>query len=1234
MDAHQERAVNGAWHFLIDRGGTFTDIIARAPDGTLRTLKILSEAPGLYSDAAIEGIRRLLGLAAHMPLPRHLIGSVRMGTTVATNALLQRRGTATLLLITAGFADALRIAYQNRPELFARRIVLPPMLYRQVAEVTERLSAQGEVLRALDEAAAQTALRRAWQDGLRSVAIVLMHGYRYPQHELRLKELAYQAGFTQVSASHEVSPLPKLVGRGDTTVADACLSPVVRHYAGQLAAALGVTDTADGRLLLMQSSGGLADWRALHGRNAILSGPAGGIVGMARTAQQAGFTRVIGFDMGGTSTDVSHFAGEYERTTETVVAGVRIRAPMMHIHTVAAGGGSVCSADGARLRVGPASAGAHPGPACYRRGGPLTVTDCNLLLGRLQPAFFPRVFGPAGHSPLNASAAAERLAALTAHLRNAGAADLTADDAAAGCLRVAVASMANAIKRISVERGHDVTTYALACFGGAGGQHACAVADALGMRRILIHRHASLLSALGMGLAQLRAIHETAIEAPLSASLMPRLEGVLVELERRARRELEEQGALPQTLRTGRRLQLRYAGADAVLTLKFDNSSALIQAFAQAHRAEFGFEVDAAHPVLVAAAVVEVHGSTAHGGLFETAAIASTAAPAPAAAASAHPMSHERVWFEGARHATPLYDRGRLLRGQCVAGPALILDPDSTTVVEPGWTACVDALLNLVLERASIPARASAPGTRADPVLLEIFNGLFMAVAEQMGVALQNTARSVNIRERLDFSCAVFDGDGALIANAPHMPVHLGSMGESVRVVIAARAAARDGRGVLPGDAYMLNAPWRGGTHLPDITVIMPVFLPGAASPAAWVAARGHHADIGGITPGSMPPLSRSIEEEGVLIDNFLLVDAGRLRSAETLQLLASGRWPARNPRQNLADLQAQVAACARGAAELRALYASHGAATVQVYMEHVLDYAAEAVRRVLDVLHDGSFGYELDNGALIRVTIRVNRAQRSAVIDFGGTSPQLADNFNAPPAICRAAVLYVFRTLVAADIPLNDGCLRPLTLVIPAGSMLSPQAPAAVVAGNVETSQAVIDALYGALGVMAAACGTMSNLTFGDGEHQYYETIAGGSGAGPDYDGASAVQTHATNSLLTDPEILEARFPVLLDSFRIRRGSGGSGAHRGGDGSVRRLRFRAPMTAAILSNRRRVAPFGIDGGGPGATGRNALERADGTVEELPSTAVRAVVPGDVFVVETPGGGGYGESTDATPSGT
>ena len=1207
--------MNGRWQFWIDRGGTFTDIVGRKPDGALVTLKLLSENPERYSDAAVQGIRELLGSGAG-PIPPGEIDVVRMGTTVATNALLERKGDRTVLAITRGFADALRIGYQHRPKLFVRHIELPSMLYEQVVEIDERIGAHGDVVRPLDLQQAERDLRAAFDRGIRSCAIALLHGYRYHQHELQLAALARNIGFTQVSVSHQVSPLMKLVARGDTTVVDAYLSPVLRRYVSQVAAQLpGV------KLQFMQSSGGLADAQQFHGKDAILSGPAGGIVGAARTAQQAGIHKIISFDMGGTSTDVAHFAGEYERAFDAEVAGVRLRAPLMQIHTVAAGGGSICQFDGVRLRVGPESAGANPGPASYRRGGPLTVTDCNVLLGRIQPDFFPAVFGEAGDASLDADVVAEQFRTLAADIERATGVPQTPQGVAAGCIRIAVENMANAIKKISVQRGHDVTEYTLSCFGGAAGQHACLVADALGMQTVFMHPLAGVLSAYGIGLADVTVMKQRAVESVLDDRTLADLATPFAVLVSEARDALLAQGVSSADISIERRVALKYEGTDSTLQLAVAADAAtLTAAFLEQYRVRYGFLMPERKLVIESISAEAV--GTTNGGMedcrsgFSPTTAQSRAEARPTARSTA---SIERpVFFADEWHDTPFVDREALQPQEAIAGPAIIRERNTTTVIEPGWRAEVTALNHLILRRVQPLQRASAIGTRVDPVLLEVFNNLFMSIAEQMGVTLANTATSVNIKERLDFSCALFDEQGNLIANAPHMPVHLGSMGESVQEIMRRR-----GDTMRPGDVYVLNAPYAGGTHLPDVTVVMPVFLSGAV-PSFYVAARGHHADIGGITPGSMPSHSAHIDEEGVLLDNVQLVAKGIFLEAELRALLSSGKYPARSVEQNLADLRAQVAACQKGAAELAAMVEHFGLQVVQAYMQHVQDNAEEAVRRVIDALTDGDFEYAMDNGARVRVSIRIDKQARSARIDFSGTSAQQANNFNAPVSVTRAAVLYVFRTLVNDEIPMNAGCLKPLEVFVPDGSMLKPQYPAAVVAGNVETSQVVTDCLYGALGVLAASQGTMNNFTFGDGAHQYYETIAGGSGAGPDFDGTSAVQTHMTNSRLTDPEVLEWRFPVRLEDFRIRRGSGGAGRHRGGDGSERRVRFLTPMTAVLLANHRVVAPFGLSGGHPGATGRNWIERVDGSVEQFGATHSAEVNAGDVFVIQTPGGGGFG----------
>jgi 5-oxoprolinase (ATP-hydrolysing) len=1201
--------MHSGWQFWVDRGGTFTDVVGRAPDGSIRIHKLLSENPEQYRDAAIQGIRDLLGLAKGEPLPDTAVDAVKMGTTVATNALLERKGTPTVLAITAGLGDALRIAYQNRPDIFARQIVLPDQLYTSTIEIEERLRADGTVEQPLDRERARADLEAAFAAGFRAVAIVLMHGYRYHQHELAVAEIATEVGFTQVSVSHRVSPLMKIVGRGDTTVVDAYLSPILRQYVDRVAA-----ETGDVRLMFMQSNGGLVDARLFQGKDAILSGPAGGIVGAAKTAALAGLERIVGFDMGGTSTDVTHYAGAFERAFDTEVAGVRIRAPMMKIHTVAAGGGSIISFDGQRFRVGPESAGANPGPACYRRGGPLAVTDANLMVGKLLPDFFPHVFGPSADRPLDAEVVRAAFGALAHEVTKSTGIERSPEELAHGCLAIANDNMANAIKEISVQRGIDVTHYALCCFGGAGSQHACQVADLLGIGRVFIHPYASVLSAYGMGLADVRVLRQQAIERPLDEAVTAELEAAVTALGTEAKAELRTQDVPDDRIAIEARVHVRYTGTDTSLEVPIADAAALRAAFEAEHRSRYGFIVEG-RGLVVEAITVEGIGTMEE--VVEPEA-APDDRPTPLEPVLTTPIFTTRAPHQPAeRVEAAVFTREALRPGDRVAGPALICGATTTVVVEPGWALEVTPRDHLLLDRVEPLARQVAVGTHCDPILLEIFNNLFMTIAEQMGVTLQSTAYSVNVKERLDFSCAVFAADGALVANAPHMPVHLGSMGQSVRTIIALN---RDR--LRRGDVWALNNPYNGGTHLPDITVVMPVFE--ADELVFFTAARAHHADVGGITPGSMPPDSTHIDQEGVMFDNFLLVERGQLREAALLEVLRAGAWPVRNETQNVADIQAQVASCQRGANELAKMVGQFGLATVRAYMGHVQDNAEESVRRVLDVLQDGEFTYAHDAGPVVKVRISIDKAARRAKVDFTGTSAQQPWNFNAPAAVTRAAVLYVFRTLVDDDIPMNEGCLKPIDIVLPEGSIVSCRYPAAVCAGNVETSQWVTDTLYGALGVLAAAQGTMNNFTFGNATHQYYETICGGSGAGPGFDGTAGVHTHMTNSRLTDPEVLEWRYPVLLESHRINRGSGGKGRHKGGDGTIRRLRFLEPMQAALVSNRRKVPPFGLHGGEPGIRGDQWIERANGSREPLEGRCRAEVGSGDVFGVQTPSGGGYG----------
>ena len=1225
------------WQFWIDRGGTFTDIVARQPDGALVTTKLLSENIQAYPDAAIAGIRKLMGVVDGAPIPVEQIEAVKMGTTVATNALLERKGAKTALAITKGFGDQLRIAYQNRPRIFDMDIRLPELLYSKVIEVDERIGAHGEMIAPLDEAATRLALEDAWQRGYRAVAVVLMHGYRFRQHEARVAAIARETGFTQVSVSSEVSPVMKIVSRGDTTVVDAYLSPILRRYVEQVA-----TELPDTRLYFMQSNGGLTDATRFQGKDAILSGPAGGIIGMTQTALAAGFKKVIGFDMGGTSTDVSHFAGELEREFETQVAGVRMRAPMMAIHTIAAGGGSILHFDAmgntARFRVGPDSAGANPGPACYRRGGPLTVTDCNVMLGKIQPAWFPTVFGSTGDAALDPDIVRREFDALAIEVAMATGKPQSGSQVAEGFLQIAVANMANAIKRISVERGHDVTEYTLQCFGGAGGQHACLVADQLGMSTVYIHALAGVLSAYGMGLADIVAMREEAAELPLGGENMAAITAQLTALAADARAEVAAQGFAPGDISVAQRLHLKYSGTDSAIPIEFADPRSMQAAFEAAYRTRFSFLMQG-RSLIVEAVSVEATGhppgvaASAAGGIAGGIAgvitgvvtgLATTEPQALGAFAAIVPVAKAPMTCEGETRLADIYQRSSMTSGQRVDGPAIVVDDNATTVIEPGWRAELtpqrDLVLRRVVPRPNQFVAGDSTSAKADPVMLEVFNNLFMSIAEQMGTRLQQTAYSVNIKERLDFSCALFDADANLIANAPHMPVHLGSMGESISTVYRKNL----GR-IKPGDVYVLNDPYNGGTHLPDVTVVTPVFLDNADPvPRFFVGSRGHHADIGGITPGSMPPFSKTIDDEGVLLDNVKLVDGGKFLEAEMRELLSAARHPARNIDQNIADMRAQIAANEKGVQELKQMVAHFGLATVSAYMRHVQDNAEECVRQAIGKLRDGQFAYAMDNGAVIAVKVTIGADKRSATIDFTGTSAQLDSNFNAPSAVVCAAVLYVFRMLVDRDIPLNAGCLKPLTIIIPEGSMLKPSSPAATVAGNVETSQCITDALIGALGVMAASGGTMNNFTFGNGRYQYYETVSGGTGAGPGFNGCDAVQAHMTNSRLTDPEVLELRYPVVVVSHSIRHDSGGAGAFHGGNGAVRKIRFLEPMTAAILAGHRLVPPFGMAGGMPGVCGANWVEHADGSRTTLSYSDQVDVSVGDTFVLETPGGGGFG----------
>ena len=1216
------------WQFWIDRGGTFTDIVAKGDDGTILTQKLLSENPDHYQDAAIQGIRDILGLTPDQPLPSHKIQAVKMGTTVATNALLEHKGERVVLLITKGFRDALRIGYQNRPDIFAREIILPEMIYEQVIEIEERINANGENVTPLNVEQVKQDLKTAYDQGIRSCAIVLMHGYRYSHHEKQIAEIAQQLNFTQISVSHQVAPLMKLVSRGDTTVVDAYLSPILRRYVEQVASQLNLSNHNTTQLLFMQSNGGLVDAKHFQGKDSILSGPAGGIVGAVKTSQIAGYDQIISFDMGGTSTDVAHYAGEYERNLETEIAGVRLKTPMMAIHTVAAGGGSIVEFDGSRYRVGPASAGAYPGPAAYGNGGPLTITDCNVKVGKLQPQFFPHVFGKNQDEPLNVETVEAKFQELTAKIGD----NRPPEAVASGFLAIAVEKMANAIKKISLEKGYDVSQYTLCCFGGAGGQHACLIADALGMKRVLIHPYAGVLSAYGIGLADIRVLREQTVETKLTSDLD--LDSIFSPLIADAQQELSQQvnsssptipfsktnaplnkgGWGDRNITTQQKVHLKYEGTDSPLLVNYDSREAMEQEFQTLHQQRYGFVMEG-KPLVVDAVSVEL--------IYQTETLTEKTIPRQRETPP-QPITTVSVYLGDKWRDTPVYQREDLQPQDIISSPAIIIEPTGTNIIELGWEATVNNHGHLILtKQAEVESLTVQPTAteKPDPVLLEIFNNLFRSIAEQMGTTLQNTSYSVNIKERLDFSCAIFDQNGQLVANAPHIPVHLGSMSESVGSLIKAQQG-----NLKRGDVYVLNNPYNGGTHLPDITVITPVFTDNSLSPLFYVASRGHHADIGGITPGSMPPHSTSIEEEGVLLDNFLLVEDGQFQEDSLLEKLTTGKYPVRNVTQNIADLQAQIAANEKGVQELLRMVEQFSLETVQAYMFHVQNNAETAVKKVIERLQEGSYRTELDTGGHIQVKISrpSNGWEGCAKVDFTGTSPQQESNFNAPAAVCKAAVLYVFRTLVDDNIPLNAGCLNPIDIIIPEGCLLNPIPPAAVVAGNVETSQLVVDALYGALGVMAASQGTMNNFTFGNERYQYYETICGGAGAGNGFNGADAVQTHMTNSRLTDPEVLEWRFPVLVEQFSIRENSGGNGRYRGGNGVIRRIKFLEAMTAGILSGRRQFAPFGLAGGESGKMGRNAVERKDGTIEVLESTATVEMEAGDVFIVETPGGGGYG----------
>ncbi len=1069
------------------------------------------------------------------------------------------------------------------------------------------MNADGEVIQALQENAISAALRRCLDEGVTSVAICLVHGYRYPQHEDRIAEIANKIGLQQVSVSHDVESLIKFVSRAETTLADAYLTPVLDNYIGSLKKALKKIAKPK-RLLFMQSNGGLVLAENFRGKNSVLSGPAAGVVGMVETASKAGFKRLIGFDMGGTSTDVSAWSGEYERSNDSEVAGVRLRAPMMKIHTIAAGGGSILKYQDQRFKVGPDSAGADPGPACYRRDGPLTVTDANLLLGRIPVDHFPGVFGPDADQKLDLEVVHKRFDALVRQISADDVSAVTPESVAGGFLTVAVESMANAIRKITIGRGEDVRDFVLCSFGGAAGQHACKVAEVLGIKEIWLHPLAGVLSAYGMGLSDIRVEKQLSVEVAFTRETLQQLRRDIESLQSGCDESLAEQNVPQEKREFNVILGLRISGSDTILEVQYGDAASMVDAFSDAYRNRFGGEPDS-DQLLIATLRVEGTGIEQE---FSD--------PVIGAQETTEPAGSAKMWVADQWRDVPIYKRDQLGSGSALAGPAIVAETNATTVIDDGWSGTVNDQGHLLLERQSEWAEDRiADESSPDPVRLEVFNRLFMHIAEQMGTVLQNTALSVNIRERLDFSCALFDDEGRLVSNAPHMPIHLGSMGESVRSVIAAT-----GSELQPGDAIMLNSPYNGGTHLPDITVVTPWFAD-SDTPRFFLASRAHHADIGGITPGSMPSASHHIDEEGVLIDNFWLVRAGEFQLDAVTKLFAGTKYPARNKKQNIADLKAQLAANQQGIRQLRKAIERYGMATVQNYLRFVRENAATSVRRLLGTLKDGEFTYELDSGEVICARIAVDHTQREAMIDFAGTSPQSESNFNAPEAVTRAAVLYVFRSLIEEEIPMNEGCLEPLKIKIPQDSMLSPSYPAAVVAGNVETSQCVTDTLYGALGVLAASQGTMNNFTFGNDKVQYYETICGGAGAGAGFHGADAVHTHMTNSRLTDPEVFEQNFPVMVESFSIRKDSGGNGKWHGGNGSVRRLRFTEPVQAAILSNHRRVAPFGLEGGESARTGINRIMRADGTEEHVSGTATVQFEEGDTIIIETPGGGGFGK---------
>lgn len=1256
------------FRFSIDRGGTFTDIYAEVPGSPgFRVIKLLSEDPANYADAPREGIRRVLAeyLGEEIPdgeVPAAPIEWIRMGTTVATNALLERKGARCALVITQGFGDLLQIGYQDRPKIFDLEISKPELLYEKVIEVPERLQSlatseppagaevvtgiSGErlaILEAPDLDALRTRFEALLAEGIHSLAVVFAHAYAWPAHEEAVGALAREMGFTQVSLSSQVMPKVKLVARGDTTMVDAYLNPHISAYLASFRAGFSHPLT-DGRLLFMQSDGGLAPAESFTGSRAILSGPAGGVVGYAMTTFEKERRKpVIGFDMGGTSTDVSRFGGDYELAFETELAGVRVQAPQLQIRTVAAGGGSRLFFDATMFRVGPESAGAHPGPVCYRKGGHLAVTDANLVLGRLQPEFFPHIFGADEKQPLDLDASRAALMRLTeeinTHYRAQGRPDMSVEAVALGFIEVANEVMVRPIREISVMRGFDSKDHILAVFGGAGPQHACAIARALGIEEILVHRFAGILSAYGMGLADVVVERQQPYAGAYERGSLAAVSTGLDALENAAVGALEDQGFGRHQIETDHYLNLRYQGTDTAIMIQRPaaEDGDFAEAFRKRYRREFGFDLTG-RAIIIDDLRVRARGKAA----------GVTARPIAAAQGDPEILKTVPCYFDSGWCDTEVYDLDRLGAGHAITGPAIIIHDTATILVEPNCDAEITAHGDVRIRVGRPDTGGHGVGTAADPIQLSIFSNLFMSIAEQMGRMLQKTAISTNIKERLDFSCALFGPAGELVANAPHLPVHLGSMSEAVKAQIHRYSGGNSGHRprLEPGDVLVSNHPAAGGSHLPDITVITPVFSSDADGCAIifWVASRGHHADIGGISPGSMPPHSRRLEEEGACIDSFKLVSGGVFQEEGVTALLAApgklrsraGRPPISGTRllaDNLSDLKAQVAANQKGIELVLEMVAHYGHDVVQAYMGHVQAAAEAAVREALKNL-SSSKGLAavgtvcaqdyLDDGSPISLALTIDRSEGSARFDFSGTGPQIWGNCNAPRAVTISAILYSLRCLIEKELPLNHGCLLPIEIVIPEGSLLDPAPDAAVVGGNVLTSQRVVDVVLKAFGVAAASQGCMNNFTFGNDRFGYYETIGGGAGAGPTWEGQSGVHTHMTNTRITDPEILERRYPLLLREFSLREGSGGAGRHRGGEGLVREVEFLDDLQMAILSERRVYAPYGLEGGGPGQRGENIFIRTDGRRLNLGSKNEIHARRGDRFRILTPGGGGFG----------